>query len=260
MAEEPPRIVDAVFGRRDRGEHRRWAWAALAAAVVYAVVFLVLPLVAAPSLQEWASTLAARIHAAIEPRQEIAIETPPPPPPVETPPPPPPPPRATRRSRPAPPPTPATSAPIVARAPAAEPAAPAETFVTGTAPSFAGGATTSSGTSTQPVPGRTADPKGTPGGTGQDLAHPVALDAEDWACPWPREAEAADIDEQVVVLRAAVRADGRASDVRIVSDPGHGFGAAARTCALSTHFQPARDRSGNATFAWSPAIRVRFIR
>jgi protein TonB len=254
-----PRIVDAVFGRADPGGRRRWLIAALVAAAVYGVAFGLLPLLAGPSLEDWAASLAARIHEALGRPQELAFQPPPPPPPPVEQPPPPPPPRL-HRPRAAPPPAPATSAPILAREPAAEPAAPAETVVSGNAAMFAGGATTSSGRSTRPVATAAVDPKGVPNGTGQDLTHPVGLDEEDWTCPWPREAESADIDEQVVVLRAAVRADGRASDVRILSDPGHGFGTAARTCALATHFQPARDRAGNPTFAWSPAIRVRFIR
>jgi hypothetical protein len=65
---------------------------------------------------------------------------------------------------------------------------------------FAGGAT-SSGTNIQPVATRAVDP-GVPGGTSQDLTHPVGLEGEDWSCPWRPEAESADIGEQVVLLRA----------------------------------------------------------
>jgi periplasmic protein TonB len=64
----------------------------------------------------------------------------------------------------------------------------------------------------------------------------------------------------VVLLRVAVRPDGGATEVKVLSDPGYGFGQAARSCAIKTRFQPAQDAAGKPMFAWSGPIRVRFIR
>ncbi|WP_428264835.1 TonB family protein [Haliangium sp.] len=88
----------------------------------------------------------------------------------------------------------------------------------------------------------------------------MSLPARRWACPWPREAEALGIDEQVVVLRVVVDRAGRVSSAELLADPGHGFGRAALTCARAARFDPARDREGRPYPATSPPIRVRFSR
>jgi protein TonB len=170
--------------------------------------------------------------------------------------------------------------PRTARAPGAraKPAAPAQAgrlaaanpspldftgsaFVVGTGSSYAGGKTTTAGTSRTAAIGNVA-----PGGTGdgaaiaRSWARPVSLDQSAWTCPWPAAADAQQVDEQTVVLRVAVRADGRAERVEVVSDPGYGFGPAARQCALGTRFEPARDGGGQPVAALSPPIRVHFFR
>jgi protein TonB len=147
---------------------------------------------------------------------------------------------------------------VIARVPEANPLDfTATTFVTGTASTYAGGASTSSGTSKTAVEGRAVDP-GSREGSGR--ARSVSLDEASWSCPWPREAESAGINEQMVVLRVSVDPDGSAQAVKIVTDPGTGFGQAARTCALHTRFLPGLDPSGQPVTAWSPPIRVRFVR
>jgi protein TonB len=156
---------------------------------------------------------------------------------------------------------PATSAQIVSRVPSAAPVdLTADTFVTGSAASYAGGATTSSGTSTRAVEGPIVDPRGPTTGQAGSRARPVGLDEADWSCPWPDQADSAEVNEKQVLLRVAVRPDGQVTEVKVVSDPGLGFGQAARACALRTRFQPALDHSGQAIAAWSGPIRVRFIR
>ena len=135
-------------------------------------------------------------------------------------------------------------------------------LTTGNAPVYAGGTTASSGTNKEAVHTRTVDPNAEPGrpqGEGS-LARPVRLPARNWKCPWPRKAGTLGIDEQVVVLRAVVRANGRASSVDVLADPGYGFGDAARACAERARFEPARDRHGKMYAATSPPIRVRFTR
>jgi protein TonB len=161
---------------------------------------------------------------------------------------------------------PAQAGAIVARE--ADPNAPvdlsADAFVTGTANAYAGGVTAASGTSTHAV-SELAAPAAPPPPTAAVakaplLSRPVELSGDEWQCPWPREAEAAELDEQIVTLRARVDAEGRARSVALLDDPGFGFGAAARTCALQTRFSPALDRDGNPVAANSPPIRVRFTR
>jgi periplasmic protein TonB len=93
-----------------------------------------------------------------------------------------------------------------------------------------------------------------------DRSSTVSLENQNWSCAWPREADSEQIDEQTVVIRVVVDADGSAKSAEIVFEPGHGFGQAAVACALRTRFTPARDRAGNLVRAKSPPIRVRFTR
>lgn len=46
----------------------------------------------------------------------------------------------------------------------------------------------------------------------------------------------------------------------IVNDPGHGFGEAARACALREPCEPAKDAAGRPVAAETKAFRVRFER
>jgi len=91
-------------------------------------------------------------------------------------------------------------------------------------------------------------------------AAPVRLPSREWRCPWPAEAEYEDFDEQLVAIRVVVATDGSVESAQLVSDPGFGFGAAARDCARRARFTPARDDSGRAVRALSPPIHVRFVR
>jgi protein TonB len=100
-----------------------------------------------------------------------------------------------------------------------------------------------------------------PDGAGPgDRSGSVSLEDQSWSCPWPRGADADQIDEQTVVIRVVVDADGRVESARVLSDPGHGFGEAAVACALRSRFNPARDRAGRPTRSSSPPILVRFTR
>ena len=134
-------------------------------------------------------------------------------------------------------------------------------FVTGTAKTYAGGVTAPTGTTTSPVEGSEVGARPAPAGNvSLDRSTPVALADQSWSCPWPTDADSLQIDEQVVVIRVVVRCDGTAESVALVSDPGHGFAAAAAACALRTRFAPARAANGNPVRATSPPIRVRFTR
>jgi protein TonB len=128
-----------------------------------------------------------------------------------------------------------------------------EPYVTATAHAYNTGITGSSGTAVRP-----AD-VGTQAET-IDASSTVSLESHAWSCPWPGEADAERIDEQTVVIRVVVDAAGNAESATVLSDPGHGFGTAAVSCAMQTRFTPARDPKGTPIRARSPPIRVRFTR
>lgn len=134
---------------------------------------------------------------------------------------------------------------------------------TGQGQRYAGGITASSGANTQavhtPHVDRNAAPN-LPHGDGPSRARPVGLPARDWRCPWPAEADALSIDEQVVVIRVVVRVDGAVASAELISDPGYGFGQVALDCARQHRFPPAAGVDGRAITATSPPIRVRFTR
>lgn len=78
-------------------------------------------------------------------------------------------------------------------------------------------------------------------------------------CPFPPEADADQVDQAVATIQVTVRPDGSVLSANIVSDPGHGFGRAARFCMLGRHFQPALDRSGSPIVGSTP-VNVSFTR
>ena len=135
--------------------------------------------------------------------------------------------------------------------------------MSGGAARFPGGATAGARRSTAPVTGSVdihPPPSRRPAVSAPALSRPVALLEGNWACPWPAEADAAQIDEQTVVIRVRVGAEGAVEAADLVADPGVGFGRAALACARQTHFQPARDAGGAPIVAWSSPIRVHFTR
>lgn len=116
-----------------------------------------------------------------------------------------------------------------------------------------------------------ASPTGVPGGrgtggpppppSGPDRTKPAGLVGNsNWDCPFPPEADAEQIDQAVVTIMVTVRPDGSAQAVKVVSDPGNGFGRAARVCALSRRYTPQLDREGSPTLGTTPPINVRFTR
>jgi protein TonB len=276
---EAPRIVDLVFETSARRAPWRGLWATLLA-LGAALGLALLVARAEPSLSDWSAALALRLHEALA--QDYALE-PLPEPPAPAPPAPPalvaaPPPRAPARLR--------RVAPAErARPVPAEPSAPAlaqagavltrearaddpldlsdEVFVTGQGAAYAGGVTSATGTSARAVAAAAGAALG--GTTARERALPsrargVGLSDPAWVCPWPAEAEALAVDEELVLVQVRVASDGRAEQVTLLSDPGRGFGEAARACALGTRFLPALDAAGRPLRASSAPIRVRFVR
>jgi protein TonB len=208
--------------------------------------------------------------------QEIEIEEPPPPPPpppepaeAKPEPAPAPPPRAIHEAPP-PPPAPAQAGKVLTQEP--DPNEPVDltgnTIVSGNSDSYAGGVTAANGTSPTAVRALTS-PNGVPGGTGtpKAAAAPVGPDRSrhastanhEWDCPFPPEAETAQINETYVGLQIDVRADGSPAGVRVLRDPGNGFGRQARGCAMSRRYETALDREGHA-IAETIRINVHFER
>lgn len=143
-------------------------------------------------------------------------------------------------------------------------------FVTGdgTGPGF--GMVSAEGTAKTPTYNKGASLDGKEGGTGTkppppppavDLSKaPSLVGSTNWDCAFPPEADAEQIDQAVASVVVTVRPDGTVQSVKVVDDPGYGFGRAARICALARRFSPGLDRTGQPTTSVTPPIRVRFTR
>jgi protein TonB len=263
-------IIEVIFEASKPKRSAQLLAGAVAALATHGA-FFVWAALAEPSLESWAADVAMRVHAALHHEQIVELAEPalpPPPPPAPEAPPPKdltksPPPVRPARAR-AVPPAPAQAGAIVAREP--DPSAPvdltADSYVSGSANAYAGGITASRGTNPKAVDPGDVEPATGPSSAvgGPDQSRPVALEAAEWRCAWPREADAEQIDEQTAVIRVVVRPDGSVESAQVVQDPGFGFGAAAVRCALGTRFVPAEDRQGRRVRAKSPPIRVRFTR
>jgi protein TonB len=196
-------------------------------------------------------------------------ELPPEPPKVEEKEPPPP---AKEVPKEAPPPAQAQAAKIIAQEPDKDEVVDMrDSFVQGTGATYAGGITSSNGTSKDAVRNVAAAPTGVPGGTGTSGAQPaVRLDksrgaslsgSSDWGdCPFPAEADAEQVDQAYVTLQVKVRADGSPESATVVQDPGQGFGREARKCAMRKRYQTAQDVDGNAIAGQTKPFRVHFTR
>jgi protein TonB len=222
---------------------------------------LMVGLMALVSVVAWLHRVEAQAAEAPAEVDVMREEAPPPPPtaqPDEHKSEPAPPPRAMpHEAPPPPPPAPAQAGKVLTAEP--DPNEPVDltgnTIVTGNADSYAGGSTSAGGTSTTAVRG-TPSPTGVPGGLGRpspapappgpDRSHPAVLGGgKEWNCPFPAEADAAQVDEARVQLEVEIRGDGVAGAANVLKDPGYGFGRAARQCALRQRHTPALDHDGN---------------
>jgi protein TonB len=234
--------------------------------------------IALASVVAWMHAVAPETPSKPDEFEILREEAPPPPPPVATAEPQPearpvaPPPRAAQEPPP-PPPAPAQAAKVLTAEP--KPDEPLDltgnTIVQGNADSYAGGFTTATGTGTGAV-NAMPSPTGVPGGTGQVQAPPPPPSGPDrsrtaslggggeWSCPFPPEADTAQIDEAYVTLQVDVKPDGSPGVVRVLSDPGNGFGREARRCAMNKHYATALDHDGTAIPGTTKAFRVHFSR
>lgn len=173
--------------------------------------------------------------------------------------------KAARRAPASPPPSPARAGRTIS-APADANAVADFTMVQGAGDAYAGGVTSAAGTSRSPVQGAAADAgsaASTParaavGGPG-DRSQPPKPEGSDWDCSslFPADATA---NAAHVLLAVRVGPDGRARSVSVLADPGQGFGAAARACAMRQRYRPALDRVGGPVAAQTAPFRVRFTR
>ena len=153
-----------------------------------------------------------------------------------------------------------------------EPSAPTSladfSMVQGDALSYGGGTTASAPGSTQGAsshdrPGQPGAPASAPVrrvAPERDLsraARPLSLD---WDCSRLFPPGSSTPDSASVIVAVSVGEHGRARAVSIVRDPGHGFGAAARACALAQRYVPALDRDGRAIAATTAPITIFFTR
>ena len=185
-----------------------------------------------------------------------------------------PPPPAPKDAPPPPPPAAAQAAAVLTQKPDDEPVDFTNSFVSGSSATFAGGITQAGGTSAQAVYNRAATAQGVPGGTGTAPAPPappgpdrsrgLSVSSKDWSCGdlFPAEADSEQIDEMLVPVEVSVGADGKVQSVRVLKDPGHGFGRAAVQCTNrqgKDSFNLALDHDGN-PIPGKHAINVRFTR
>jgi len=142
-------------------------------------------------------------------------------------------------------------------------------MVQGEGAQYAGGTTSSIGTSAKAVRGpasasrdvgATAVAGSAQGSSGPDLRRQATPNGSDWNCSslFPSDPEAGDY--ATVLIAVTVLPTGTPKSVVVIRDPGHGFGAAARSCAMRQSYRTAFDRQGNPIVATTPPITVRFTR
>lgn len=148
-----------------------------------------------------------------------------------------------------------------------------EGFVSGDGSGLGYGMVSGQGRSTTPTYSPHAANTGVPGGRGTSAAPPPPppsgpdrsrdpglVGGTAWDCPFPAEADAEQIDQAVAQIIVTVRPDGTPQSVKVISDPGYGFGRQARICALGRRYTPGFDRDGNPVAKTTPPIKVRFTR
>jgi periplasmic protein TonB len=206
------------------------------------------------------------------------IELEPPPPPKEPPPAPPKEeakpeaPLETKVAAKAPPaaaPPPPAQAAAVLTQDSKEPVDFGDAIVTGSATTYAGGQSAQNGTSKRAVvvsapsstgeTGVVAAPAAPPSNSVDQTRKARLAGGASWNCPFPGEADGAQIDQAVVTLRIVITASGDVRSVAVESDPGNGFGREARACAMRKKFDAALDRDGKPVEGTS-RINVRFAR
>lgn len=272
-------IREIVLGKdppRPGGAWRLWAQAVAIALALHSALWL-WSVRKPPSLESWSAEVAARIHGLLEFRHVMEIAQPPAVP-AE--------PQAANAPTPKrarsvgqgamsktamkPGPPAAAQAGRLAASTKVVDLTAAAPIAEGHAETYAGGATAAGGKSSAPVYDTNPNPSAEARPGGPDVGRKqIALVDSAWRCPWPEAAQNAPAlgNEQVVLLRVTVAADGRFESGSLVSVPRAstaggdlGFGQAALKCAAAARYTPATDDAGRPIKAVSPPIRVRFVR
>jgi len=126
------------------------------------------------------------------------------------------------------------------------------------------------GTSKKPVRNRRARDDGKPGGRGTGPARatapkvdrsrpPKPLTGTFWNCPFPPQADLEQVDKAAVLIAVTVAADGTPKGVKVLNDPGYGFGQMAKRCAMAERWSPALDADGRA-IATTAQVNMHFTR
>jgi len=138
---------------------------------------------------------------------------------------------------------------------------PSFSVPTGTGASYAGGVTSSFGTSGAPVSGTVPVATASPlPGTATSTATPTTRAPRPrtrWRCTMPGSARAAALADPSVLLELTVREDGSVTRAVVIDEPGYGLGAAASACALRERLHAARTPEGRAIAAIA-RYRIRF--
>ena len=135
-----------------------------------------------------------------------------------------------------------------------------------------GGYTSGEGTAQSPVKDPRATSTGKEGGRGEKgtesrpapavnrsrPAMPLNRNLSD--CPFPPQADMAQVDRAVVDVSVTVDASGRPTQASVAADPGYGFGSQAKRCALSMRYEPALSPAGEPILGPTPTLRFRFSR
>jgi hypothetical protein len=91
-------------------------------------------------------------------------------------------------------------------------------------------------------------------------AQPPVPQSANLNCAWPCEADQARIKYARVRVRVSVSAEGQATAVEILNDPGYGFSRSTRTCLTRMKFRSALDSNGQAVAAVTPPFAITYAR
>ena len=134
-------------------------------------------------------------------------------------------------------------------------------LVVGQAESYAGGYSSSKGTSRNEVVDPGTKTGGVPDGPpAPDLSRPAAPAYSDWSCGWPEEAIDSDVRSARVTVRVNVTANGLADSVEVLNAPPGGFADAAQHCAEHEVYRSALDRLGKPVASATHPFNVHFLR
>lgn len=94
-------------------------------------------------------------------------------------------------------------------------------------------------------------------GNAHELHAAVPADTK-FDCVFPAPGERANLTEAQVLVKVTVEPDGKPSAVEVVKEPGGGFAAAAKRCAMGKTYTPAKNAAGQAVQAQTFPFYLQF--